>query len=134
MNVIKKLIEIDVSEEFAIMFKTSQSLSSKSLIHETFLGKNGKLSKLLSAGRKRNYNEIIEEDKKFINVHEEVIKQITNKQKIIDDLISKVFKFEEERIKLLNNQANLAKLYEMEKIDDHGDPLQYNPYVNNDMR
>ena len=58
-------------------------------------------------------------DKEFRKEHEEVRTQITNKHKRIDDLKSKVYKFEEEIINLLDGQAKLLKLYKIGFIDDH---------------
>ena len=52
-------------------------------------------------------------------------RRIQCKQNVIDDLISKVSQFESERIKLLEDQYKLAKLYEMRVNDYHGDPLPF---------
>ena len=68
---------------------------------------------------------MIEEDKEFRKEHEDAKKQMKVNQKIIEDLKSKVDRFEQERIRLLDDQAKLAKLYEMRYIDDNGDPLQF---------
>ena len=68
---------------------------------------------------------MIEEDKEFRKEHEDAKKQMKDNQKIIEDLNSKVDRFEQERIRLLDDQAKLAKLYEMGYIDDNGDPLQF---------
>ena len=76
---------------------------------------------------------MIEEDKEFVMERPEIIEKIMQKQKIIDELKLKVDKFEQERIRLFEDQAKLAKLYEMGCIDSHGDPLPNIPEDNDEM-
>ena len=74
--------------------------------------------------RKRKHHEIEEKDKTE-HENKDLEKEFKKKQSVIEDLISKVNQFESERIKLLEDQSKLAKLYEMGVIDDHGDPLPF---------
>ena len=84
---------------------------------------------------KRKYSQIIKEDKELRKETEEVIKQIKNKQKIIDYLKSKFTCFKRKESIFLDNQAKFAKLYEMGYIDDYGDSLHIIILMkNNDMR
>ena len=55
--------------------------------------------------------------------YEEAKEQLDSKVSIINSLKSKVEYFEIEKIKMLEDQEKLAKLYEMGLIDDHGDPV-----------
>ena len=63
----------------------------------------------------------------------EIKEKMIKKQKIIDELKLKVDKFEQERIRLFEDQTKLAKLYEMGFIDSHGDPLPNIPEDNDEM-
>ena len=64
----------------------------------------------------------MEEEDKIEHGNKNLEKRVKN---FIDDLISKVNQFESERIKLLEDQSKLAKLYEMGVIDYHGNPLPF---------
>ena len=55
--------------------------------------------------------------------YEEAKEQLDSKVSIVNSLKSKVKYFEIERIKMLEDQEKLAKLYEMGLIDDHVDPV-----------
>ena len=68
---------------------------------------------------------MIEDNKEYRKEHEDVKKQMIVNQKIIEDLKSKVDRFKQKRIRLLDDQSKLAKLYEMGYIDYHGDQLQF---------
>ena len=65
--------------------------------------------------------------------HPEIKEKMMQKQKIIDELKLKVDKFEQERIRLFEDQAKLSKLYEMGCIDSNGDPLPNIPEDNDEM-
>ena len=65
--------------------------------------------------------------------YEEVKEQLESKQSKIKSLISKVEKFEIERIKMLEDHEKLAKLYEMGVIDDHGDYVPSFIHESDDM-
>ena len=62
--------------------------------------------------------------------YEEVKEQLESKQRKIKSLISKVEKFEIERIKMLEDQE---KLYQMGVIDDHGDYVPSFIHESDDM-
>ena len=86
---------------------------------------------MLSTGRKRKRNEF-EEDKNTQD-YNEIKQQLSTKQRVIEELKSEVDRFENERIKLLDDQTKLAKLYEMGFIDDHGDPVPQDIYKSDEM-
>ena len=71
----------------------------------------------MTNSRKRKYSHI-EEDKDPYD-HTGMKKEITKKQKLIEDLQSKVDSLEIERILYLNDQVKLKKLYQMGFIDSH---------------
>ena len=73
----------------------------------------------------------MEEEDKIEHGNKNLEKRVKN---VIDDLISKVNQFESERIKLLEDQSKLAKLYEMRVIDYHGNPLPFDQSECSDMK
>ena len=87
----------------------------------------------MGTGRKRKYQEMIEEDKEFRKEYAEEKEKHKAQTTIINDLKSKIERFEHERIILLEDQAKLAKLFDMGYIDNHGDPLPDLPKENDDM-
>ena len=126
MHVRKKRLEIEVTKKFSKIFKSSEWLTSNSSSYRNFR-ENGRFLKLLSTGRKRNYNQMIEVDKEERKNYEEMDKLVKSKQDIIDGLKSKVEQFEDEQIRLLGDQSKLAKLYKMGLIDNQGDPILIKP-------
>ena len=76
---------------------------------------------------------MIEEDKEFLMERPEIKEKMMKKQKIIDELKLKVDKFEQERIRVFEDQEKLEKLYEMGFIDSHEDPLPNIPEDNDEM-
>ena len=89
----------------------------------TKIGANCRFSKLLENSRKRKYSQI-EEDKDPYD-HTDMKKEITKKQKLIEDLQSKVDSLEKEKILYLNDQVKLENLYQMCFIDSQEDPLLF---------
>ena len=122
VHIKKKNYEIEISPEFSAMFKESECFSSMLLIEYKYLGENGRFSKLLWKSRKRKHYQI-EKDEIDMKDYEEAKEQLDSKVSIINSLKSIVEYFEIERIKMLEDQEKLAKLYEMGLIDDHGDPV-----------
>ena len=76
---------------------------------------------------------MIEDDKEFWKEHEEVIKQIAITKDNYKLKIRSIQVWSGKNQKF-DDQAKLAKLFEMGYIDDYGDPLQNNSDENNDIR
>ena len=73
--------------------------------------------------KKRKYSQIEEDKDPYDDIG--IKKEITKKQKLIEDLQSKVDSLEKERILYLNDQVKLEKLYQMGFIVSQGDPLPF---------
>ena len=88
-------------------------------------GQSGRFSQLLRSGRKRKHEEVKEEEKKILTKGIKSVK--LEKDKAIEQLKEQIEKFESLKMKYLDNEDKLHKLYEMGVIDNDGEYIPYKP-------
>ena len=95
-------------------------------------GQNGRFSQLLRPSRKRKREDVEEENKeRFIEGFESAQLE---KDKAIEKLKEQITNFEKLKMKYLENDDKLQKLFDMGVIDNEGEYIPYKPNDEDEMK
>ena len=101
------------------------------MLYKTWTGQNGRFSQLLLPSRKRRRQDFEEETKEIDDKSLESAK--IEKDKAIDKLKEQIAKFESLKMKYLENEGKLHKLFDMGVIDSQGEYISYRPGDEDEM-
>ena len=101
------------------------------MLYKIWTGQNGRFSQLLRPSRKRRRQDFEEETKE---IHDKSLESAEiEKDKAIDKSKEQIAKFESLKMKYLENEDKLHKLFNMGVIDSQGEYIPYRPGDEDEM-